>query len=405
MSVHLIFWKLELKRAFLRFPQMVAGATVLLFLASAVALLASRALYDDAAVGRVAVGVVMPEDDLLARQMVTMVSSLDSVKSICDFQYIERPEGLKKLQAGELYAVMDMPEGLLQGIMDGSNPSVRILFPSDAGPESRIFRELTEAGARTLSAAQAGIYGGNELCRRLGREGEIPEMERELNEIFLSYSLPREHYFRHMLVKATGDVETKIFYAISVFVLFLLLLAIPASDYLLPFSPVMKKKLKLAGIGGMSRAAGRIAGLGSLFFAVSLLMGVVACGVKECFFAAAGYGELSSLITGWPMLLLVCLAAASFVSVLYQIAGSLLGGTMLLVLAATAQHFLAGGFLPAVFLPSVLQKLAPVMPSAILIDGIKVILTADWELMACGKVLLLLAVGFVLTAVMEGRET
>ena len=44
MPMFLIFWKLELKRAYQRFPQMFAGATALLFLAGAVALLAGRAL-------------------------------------------------------------------------------------------------------------------------------------------------------------------------------------------------------------------------------------------------------------------------------------------------------------------------------------------------------------------------
>jgi len=34
MAMHLIFWKLEWKRACQRLPQMFAGATVLLFLAA-----------------------------------------------------------------------------------------------------------------------------------------------------------------------------------------------------------------------------------------------------------------------------------------------------------------------------------------------------------------------------------
>ena len=47
MSMRLVFWKLELKRAYRRFPQMFAGAIALLFLAGAIALLAGRALYGD----------------------------------------------------------------------------------------------------------------------------------------------------------------------------------------------------------------------------------------------------------------------------------------------------------------------------------------------------------------------
>ena len=39
--------------------------------------------------GRITVGVVLPEGDAVAKKALAMVSSLESVKSICDFEYIE----------------------------------------------------------------------------------------------------------------------------------------------------------------------------------------------------------------------------------------------------------------------------------------------------------------------------
>ena len=51
-------------------------------------------------------------------------------------------------------------------------------------------------------------------------------------------------------------------------------------------------------------------------------------------------------------LVMVCHGAASMVVFLYQAAGSPMEGVMLLFLAVTAMHFLAGGFLPLVFLPA-----------------------------------------------------
>lgn len=432
--MYLVYWKLELKRAYQRFPQMLAGAIALLFLAGAIALLAGRALYGDAAVSRVTVGVTVP-GDALSRQMVSMISSLDSVKSLCDFQYLEREECLKGLQDGRLNAVMDLPEGLIQGIMEGSNPPVRVLLPKDAWLESRIFKELTEAGARTLGASQAGIYAGNELCLQYGLESAIPKLEQDLNQIYLSYSLPREDYFRHLRVSATGDVGVPVFYGISAYVLFLLLLTIPVSGYLLPFTPVMRQKLTLAGAGNAGRAWGRIVGLGSLFFVMTFLMGALIQGLCLLWDILPGehFSELSELPgTGkaaklWEIqttargsgmgfgavlsgavsvltLLLVCLAAAALVALIYQAAGSLLGGIMLLFLTVTAQHFLAGGFLPAVFLPKTLQQLAPGMPSAVLMAGVQMALTKVWSLAVVGRLLALLLVCFLLTVLFERRE-
>ena len=150
MSARLVYLKLELKRACKKLPHIIAGAIVLLLLAVTVAFLASRMLYGDQAAGRITVGVVLPEGDAVAQKAVAMVSSLESVKSICDFEYMDKEEGVRKLKDGQLYAVMEVPEGFVQDIMNGTNTPVRIILPRGAGLESRIFKELTDAGAKTL---------------------------------------------------------------------------------------------------------------------------------------------------------------------------------------------------------------------------------------------------------------
>ena len=76
MWVHLIFLKLELKRACKRLPHLYAGAIMLFVMAGVIALLSSRMLYGDQVVGRVPVGVSVPQKDVLARQAVQMISSL-----------------------------------------------------------------------------------------------------------------------------------------------------------------------------------------------------------------------------------------------------------------------------------------------------------------------------------------
>lgn len=442
MSIHRIFWKLEIKRALGRLPQLLAGVVVLLFLAGTTALFASRALYGEQASGRIPVGVVLPEEELLAKKALSMIASLDSVNSLCDFLYLDRAGAMEGLKAGELSAVMDVPEGLVRGIMEGTNVPIRIIFPQEAGVESRIFQELTDAGAGTLSAAQAGIYAGNQLCRTYGLESRIPLLEADLNRIFLSYSLPREDYFRHSLVNATGDLTTAAFYAASAYVLVLLLGAVPVSGYLLPSPVVLARKLRMAGVGSLSQVLARTAGLGVLFLAGSL----------ELFLAAAALGVWGSLAGGWSSqsgagtggsragagggraggwsgqsgaggwnllseaapwdsladklllaaaLVLVCLAAAALVVLVYRLAGNLLGGILLLFLLATAQHFLAGGYLPLVFLPATVKGLAPLLPSGILMDGAGMMLTAQWNPAVFGRLAMLLAVAVALAALCQ----
>ena len=88
--------------------------------------------------------------------------------------------------------------------------------------------------------------------------------------------------------------------------------------------------------------------MGFLLAAATLpvMAGAVVCNVVEI---------SGLLILVW---LLTCGAAAGVVTLLFQMAGTLLGGIMLLFFVITGQHFLAGGFLPMVFLPATIQRWA-----------------------------------------------
>ncbi|MCI8512400.1 MAG: ABC transporter permease [Lachnospiraceae bacterium] len=393
MGARVTYLKLELKRAFLRLPQMLLGAAALVAFMGAAVLLASGALYGSQAAGRIAVGVLLPERDAVARQAVSMISSLESVKSLCDFSYPERDEAMEALEQGELYAVLEVPDGFVEDIINGTNTPVRIYFKGKESVESQIFKELSEAGAATLGASQAGIYAGDELLVSLGISERIPLLEEDLNRIFLRYSLPRMDYFRKHVVSAAGDVETPVFYGISMAVLFLLFGAIPVSGYLMPPERVMQQKLSLLGVGPVMMLAARCIGLTLLLFAVAFPVCV----------AAGCFGLLSQSFLSAGTLLFVCMGASCFVVFVYQAAGSLLGGVMLLFLAVTAMHFGSGGFLPLVFLPRAFRTLAPFLPSHILMEGMKMIVTESFEPLVFGKLLALAACGFAAGLLAERR--
>lgn len=342
---------------------------MLILLAGTVAFLASKLLYGEKAAGRITVGVVLPEGDVLAEKAVAMASSLESVKSICDFAYIDKEAGIKELKAGNIYALMEVPQDFVQNIMNGTNTPVRIILPGGAGLEGRIFKELTDAGAKTLGASQAGIYAGDDLCIMEGMTDSISKLEADLNRIFIGYSLPRTDYFRNVQVTATGDVDSIHFYGISAAVLFLILCVIPASAYLAPSGQVMRQKLKLIGVGNATVIGVRILGLGVLMAAIAFPVLAV----------AGGLGWVTWSLTGILSIAAVCLSASSMTVLLYQAAGSLMGGVMLLFLAATVMHFLSGGFLPLVFLPASFQAAAPVLPSYIFMEGVKMAVTSVWS--------------------------
>ena len=234
---------------------------MLVLLAGTIAFSASKMLYGDKALGKIIVGVVVPENDRLSEMAMNMVASLDSVGSLCEFTYTDKEEGTKLLERGEIFALMELPPGLLEGIIDGSNIPVTITFPENSGLEAAVFKELTQAGTSILGTAQAAIYSTDDYLIGHQMQSSIRQAEKDLNTVFMRYALSREAYFRTEKVSASGDVTTAVFYGISAVVMILLLLGIPAAPIVRPYKIVVEQKLALCGIGRVKRTAVRTAAL------------------------------------------------------------------------------------------------------------------------------------------------
>ena len=74
-----------------------------------------------------------------------------------------------------------------------------------------------------------------------------------------------------------------------------------------------------------------------------------------------------------------------------------MGGVMLLFLAVTAMHFLSGGFLPLVFLPTTFRAAAPFLPTYVLMEGMKLVVTSSFSLAVFIKLAVLAMAGFLLS--------
>ena len=341
MRTFLVYLKLELKRALKSAPYFLAGTAVLAVLVGLIAFAAGRVLYSDRAVGNIRVGVVLPQQDPASEKLISMVSSLESVSSLCEFSYVDEKEGREQMRQGKLYALMLLPEGLLRGIMDGTNTPVTIVFPENAGLEAAVFRELADAGTQILKTAQAAVYAADELCSRMGRETQIPSAEADINSMYLKYALNRSVYFRTEEVSAVGEVGTAAFYGISASVMVLLLLGIPAAGFLKPYSEIMERKLFLIGLSRTKRLIARAVCLWLAFAAVT----------AAPFFLCFGMGFMESGGFSIPVWLMVCMAAAMWTILIYELARNAFAGICALFLTAAASVFMAGGLIPSVFLP------------------------------------------------------
>ena len=171
-------------------------------------------------------------------------------------------------------------------------------------------------------------------------------------------------------MSASGDVKPVVFYAISLFILALMLSAIPVSGFLLPQNPVLRRQLLLAGVGPVSMILSRILGLALLY--MILLLSAASAAVLT------GAIPFSSALPA--ALLLLSVSAASLAVCAFQAAGNRMGGVLFLFLGATALHFFSGGILapgvPSLCLPEGRPRS---FRPYIFIETVKMAVTAHWE--------------------------
>ncbi len=361
MGRFLTILKIEMKRALKSIPYFLTGAVVLAVLAGTIAFSANRMLYGKKAVDSIQVGVAVPREDRGAKWIMSMVSSLESVSSLCEFVYLDEEEGRRQMEKGEIYALMLIPDQLLEGIMNGTNEPVTIVFPEQAGLEASVFRELTDAGTEILKTAQAAIYAADHLLEDMGRAAQIPQAESDLNRLYLKYALSRSVYFKTEQVSASGDVTTEVFYGISCAVLAVLLLGIPAAGFLQPFSGGMEKKLYISGFSRPMRLWARTLALAFL----------LALATAAPFFFCLGEGMLQSGLCSIPVWLLICICASGWVILIYEAGRSTLAGVSILFLSTIVMMFMAGGLIPAVFLPKAITEAGRFTPVFFLMEAVK----------------------------------
>ncbi|MCM1174546.1 MAG: ABC transporter permease [Blautia sp.] len=362
-----LLWKLELKKTIRQMPVMLVEAFLLLVLIGMIAFGAAKLFYQDAPAVRITIAVIEKEENPLTDLLLYYVQGMESISALCQFLIVPEEEGFAMLQEGKAAAALVLPEGMVEGIMDGSNAPVQVIFPEDAGMESALLRELTDAGVQMLRVAQAEIYGIYDTAKVYGALEQLAVLEADIDAYNLAFALDRLALFREQRVSAVGNLSVWQYGIASGAVFFLLLLGMACYPVMRPDAVVLQRLLVREGIGAGGQCLGK------------WLCGLCSMGVSGLFFqlaaegvlTAAGHGdwmpEIGAAQAGVCLLILLC--ASAFIFLVFQLAGNGTAAVLLLFFLAVMMQYLAGGFLPSVFLPEAVQRAGSFLPAAYMIDA------------------------------------
>lgn len=354
------------KRAALFFPRMLLEAILLMVFIGMIAFCGVKSMEKEPLAIGADIAVVVQEENTMTQMALKYIENMESVSSYCRFLQVSEADGMELLKKGEVAALILLPRQLIEGILNGENPSIEVIFPNESGIEAMLFKEFTDAGAELLTVAQAEIYGAYDTAVEYGMLDEITVMYADINSYNLAFALDRLALYDSDVISATGSMSLLRYYTASAIVLFLLLFGMALYPFMQTLPQAFRRQLARQGVGEFWQGFGQwLCGLfGSCIALGSVLLVGRACGIIRAF-------SIQTLLASAVSLLMV----TTYIYLIYSVSGSKTTGILLLFLLSVGMVYASGGIVPSLFMPEALQRIGAKLPTAYLIQAAGGILT------------------------------
>lgn len=344
----------------------------------------------------ITLAVTAPDGDPVPALLEAFLPDMQDVSQYCQVQAMNHSEAVQSLESGAVTAVLVLPEDFIGGILNGTNPDVELLVPSDRPLEALLTLWVGQSATDLLSNIQSAIYAVLDMYLENPPAGlDYGQVVSQINLRYINWTLNRQDMFRVQKISVTGLLPIGLHYGLSL-LCFLLLAMAPFFHRIYEQAWIVTQQRflcagKTSTVCWLSSFNACWLLLFGILLAVTLLFG------REGFFLCAVVCALCSLF---------CVAFASLCCLL---AGNIGNCGILSSLLGLVLLGLSGGILPPVMLPQAVRNCMELSPvswmRSLLAFSIK---QGNFEtgaliaLLACSA--LMIACSFVLYRRRFGRE-
>ena len=318
MKTWIAFFIVECKRTWKTLLKSIGSFCACLLL-TAVLVAAFSAIMQNAQVfQKVNIGIAIPEGESISRLATQYISSMDSVRSVCDFYYLDEQESVEQLKQGTLQAVVVLPEGFYHDVQVGINPPAQIYFPKDAAQNTQVFEELVTAGVSFLQTAEAGVYAALDTASYYGVELQGAGLGDTIAYLFAHQMFKRDSVYSAKMLSTMGNLSVAEYYYAAGLVILLMMCGIQFGFLYGKRNRSVEDKLKIRGVGSIRQSVVKILVMTEFLYVTGLLYYFAGIGI-------AGWTKTYFVFfqgTTWYALMLLCLGIAIYFHVLYELSGS-----------------------------------------------------------------------------------
>lgn len=318
MKTWIAFFIVECKRTWKTLLKSIGSFCACLLLTAALVAAFSAIMQNAQVFQKVNIGIAIPDGESISRLATQYISSMDSVRSVCDFYYLDEQEAVEQLKQGTLQAVVVLPEGFYHDVQVGINPPAQIYFPKDAAQNTQIFEELVTAGVSFLQTAEAGVYAALDTASYYGIELQGAGLGDTIAYLFANQMLKRDSVYSSKMLSPLGNLSVAEYYYAAGFVILLMMCGIQFGFLYGKRKRSVEDKLNIRGVGSIRQSVVKVLVMTMFLYVTGLLYYFVGIGI------AGRTGTYFVFYQGkiWYALLLLCLGIAIYFHVLYELAGS-----------------------------------------------------------------------------------
>lgn len=318
MKTWIAFFVVECKRTWKTLLKSIGSFCVCLLLTAVLVAAFSTIMRNAQVFQKVNIGIAIPEGESISRLATQYISSMDSVRSVCDFYYLDEQEAVEQLKQGTLQAVVVLPEGFYHDVQVGINPPAQIYFPEDAAQNTQVFEELVAAGVSFLQTAEAGVYAALDTASYYGIELQGAGLGDTIAYLFANQMLKRDSVYSARMLSSMGNLSVVEYYYAAGFVILLMMCGIQFGFLYGKRKRTVEDQLKIRGVGSIRQSVVKVLVMTMFLYVTGLLYYFAGIGIAD------RTGTYFVLYQGkiWYGLLLLCLGIAIYFHVLYELSGS-----------------------------------------------------------------------------------
>lgn len=318
MKTWIAFFIVECKRTWKTLLKSIGSFCACLLLTAVLVAAFSEIMQNAQVFQKVNIGIAIPEGESISRLATQYISSMDSVRSVCDFYYLDEQESVEQLKQGTLQAVVVLPEGFYHDVQVGINPPAQIYFPKDVAQNTQVFEELVTAGVSFLQTAEAGVYAALDTASYYGIELQGAGLGDTIAYLFVNQMLKRDSVYSARMLSSMGNLSVAEYYYAAGLVILLMMCGIQFGFLYGKRSRSVEDKLKIRGVGSIRQSVVKILVMMMFLYVTGLLYYFAGIGI-------AGWTKTYFVFyqgTTWYALMLLCLGIAIYFHVLYELSGS-----------------------------------------------------------------------------------